>query len=759
MVILSLTGATGLLAQTIGEWGVYLSFWQATQNEAVGNMVYGLCEGNLLSYNTEDSEVRTFDQLSGLNGVHVSMMGHSDKAGRLILIYDNSNIDLMDAEGGVVNMSALRDKNLSGKNVNGLFVEDATAWLATGFGFVEVDMKEAVFRNTYQMGFSVNDIALTDKRVFLATDNGVYACLRSENLRDKSQWALIDDQPSLDIIPFDGKLLVRRPWCIYSMDEGGRGSTISSANFTWIHQSEGAVLWGNSTKVEMATSLSQVKTLETPREWKDASYRNGLLWASEGEHGLSAYKLEEGGLTPVAGPVQPNSPKHDLCYRIQWVGDRLLVAGGINTVAPTYNPMTAMYYEDGKWTNFQEMEEWPEAYTRFNPANTTHLVQDPNDPAHHFASPHRNGLCEYREGKFVRLLNCDNSPIRSILPDVERYYNYVSCAGLQYDRDGNLWMLNSETDTIVRVLKADGKWAALYYPEIAGVSMCDDYLMHSSGLMFLNSRRTDNHGFFCFDTSGTLTSTRDDRHRLRQTITNQDGTAYSPDEFYCMTEDLDSRIWCGTDRGLFVINDPEAFLTDDDFQFEQVKIPRNDGSGLADYLLNGVAVSCIAIDGANRKWIGTIGNGIYLVSADGTEMLHHFMASETPLLNDNIQSIAVHPTSGQVMIATEGGLCSYVSDATQAAEELVAKDVLAYPNPVRPDYRGPIAVKGLTMNAEVKILSSSGQLVWSGTSAGGTFTWNGCDQRGRRVASGVYHVVANNAQGKKAIVTRIIMIR
>ena len=413
--ILCLTWATGVQAQKLGEWEVYLSYWQSTQNEVVDGMVYGLCEGNLLSYSTEDSEVRTFDQLTGLNGVHVSKIGHSSEAGRLLLIYDDSNIDLMDAEGGVVNMSALRDKNLSGRNVNGVFIEGATAWLATGFGFIEVDMKEAVFRNTYQMGYGVNDIALTDKRVFLATDNGVYACLRSENMHDTSLWTLIDDQPSLDIIPFDGKLLVRRPWCIYSMDENGQGSTLSSAFFTWIHSSDGAVLWGNSTKVEMATSLSQVQTIETPREWKDAAYHNGLLWASEGEHGLSAYKLDGNGLALADGPIQPKSPKHDLCYRIQWVGDRLLVAGGINTVAATYYPMTAMYYENGEWTNFQEMEEWPEAYTRFNPANTTHLVQDPNDPTHHFASPHRNGLCEYRDGKFVRLLNCDNSPIRSIL--------------------------------------------------------------------------------------------------------------------------------------------------------------------------------------------------------------------------------------------------------------------------------------------------------------------------------------------------------
>ena len=210
--------------------------------------------------------------------------------------------------------------------------------------------------------------------------------------------------------------------------------------------------------------------------------------------------------------------------------------------------------------------------------------------------------------------------------------------------------------------------------------------------------------------------------------------------------------------GLFVIDDPTTFF-DNDFRFTQVKIPRNDDSGLADYLLNGVNISCIAVDGGNRKWIGTTGNGIYLVSADGTEMLQHFLADETPLLSDNIQCIAIHPHTGQVMIGTDKGLCSYMSDATQAEEELEKGNVIAYPNPVGPDHQSAIRIEGLTHNAEVKICSVSGQLIWTGRSNGGTCTWNGQDKRGKRVASGIYNVISNNEDGKKAVVTRIIVIK
>ena len=85
--------------------------------------------------------------------------------------------------------------------------------------------------------------------------------------------------------------------------------------------------------------------------------------------------------------------------------------------------------------------------------------------------------------------------------------------------------------------------------------------------------------------------------------------------------------------------------------------------------------------------------------------------------------------------------------------------MIAYPNPVGPDHQSAIRIEGLTHNAEVKICSVSGQLIWTGRSNGGTCTWNGQDKRGKRVASGIYNVISNNEDGKKAVVTRIIVIK
>ncbi len=746
------------LAQQIGSWNVYPSYWNATRNVVAGNTIYSLTDGNLLAYSTEDGEVRTFDCLTQLNGIRVSQIAYSSTAKRLIIVYDDCNIDLVDAAGEVQNLPALRDKSMTSKTLNSVCVEGGKAYLAMSFGIVEVDMREGIFGNTYTLGQDVQSVALQDGCIYAATPQGLYKGRLDDHLQDKSHWTSIATDVYLQLAMVGGELVGRREWDMYRITPEGAPTRFSSGHFTFMNLSGGTLVWGNSTQVNFCQNTSKVTSVKMDNGWNDASYAGGTFWVSEGEQGLRAYTLKEGQLAQTAGPIQPNSPKNDLAYRISWAGDRLLVAGGVNTVAADYHPATAMYYEDDKWVNFQEMESAPEGYANFRLYNTTHLVQDPDDPTHHFASPYRTGLCEYRDGKFTHLYNCDNSPLRSILPSNARYFNFVSCSGLTFDDERNLWMLNSETDTIIRVRKPNGTWCALYYPEIAKASLCDDYLMHSSGLVMMVSRRMDMSGIFCLDYNSTLEKRADDRHILHHTITNQDGTKYNPDEFYCLCEDLDGQVWAGTNLGLFLIPDPSKVF-DSDFRFEQVKINRNDGSGLADYLLNGLSISCIAVDGGNRKWIGTHSDGLYLISADGQEMLHHFTTDDSPILSNTIQSLAVHPTTGMVMIATDKGLCSYASDATQGTDKMDADDVLVFPNPVTADYTDPIAVRGLARDSEVKILSSSGQLVWSGASAGGTFTWNGCNKRGKRVASGIYHVVANNAQGKNAIVTRIVMLR
>ena len=755
-------------AQKIGEWQVYPSYWIASKNIAVGQTVYALTIAqeqvftnpwqtyNLLRYDNEDTSVKTYNSLDDLSDKSISHIAYSRDAKRLIIVYDNGNIDLMDLQDNVQNIASLKNSTLSGKSVNFVTVEGSTAYLCTGFGYITVDMSEGVIRDTYRLDINVQTLVVHNDKVYLGTDKGLY-CSTDGNRHLIQNWTqLSTSNVYRQMLVFDGSIYILNNSGVYRFQESDNTfvEVRKDSGYKFLTLADGKMAFANSTSVFLYSSATQFQRIDFENQWQDLSYGSGIYWASSGTEGMKGYKLSGDAFTEVVGKIQPNSPIRSLAYRMQYVGDRLLVAGGINSPYAIYRPATAMYFENGEWTNFDETTP-AQDYPKLHHWNTSNLVQDPDDPTHHFASPYRTGLYEYRDGKFIKLYNCENSPLQMI----KNYgLNYVGCTCLQYDDESNLWMANQDNDTIIRILQPSGRWLSLYYADLAGAKTPDDYLFTTSGVYFLVSRRVDGRGFFGFHTNGTLNTVRDDKHQLRSTITNQDGTSYSPDQFYCMTEDLDGRVWCGTQLGLFVINDPTTFF-DKDFAFEQIKIARNDGSGLADYFLAGVPVTCIAVDGANRKWIGPNYNGLYLVSPDGQEMIHHFQAADSPLLSDNIQCLAVHPTTGRVMIGTDLGLCSYVSDATEAEEELKGDSIVAYPNPVRPGYTGPITVRGLTQDSEVKICSSTGQLVWSGVSNGGTFTWDGTNKRGKRVSSGVYQVVANTREGKKAVVCRIILIK
>jgi len=239
-------------------------------------------------------------------------------------------------------------------------------------------------------------------------------------------------------------------------------------------------------------------------------------------------------------------------------------------------------------------------------------------------------------------------------------------------------------------------------------------------------------------------------------FTNQDDTHYNINWITCVCEDRDGNIWVGTDMGPFMIQKSE--VGESSVTFYQVKIPRNDGTNYADYLLTGVSISTIAIDGGNRKWFGSDNAGAFLISADNMQQLQNFTTANSKLISDNISYITINPTSGEVFFLSDYGLCSYISDASEPTESMDDDTVYAYPNPVTPDYTGLITITGLTYDADVKITSSNGALIAEGRSNGGMFTWDGKDRNGKRVAAGVYMVVTATSSGSKGTVCKIAVI-
>lgn len=744
-------------------WTIYAAYHDASKCVSVGSKIYVLSDGGLYSYDYEDMDVVTYDKSGVLSDNGIFDISYCSEEKTLVIVYNNGNIDLLYDDGSVYNMTDFKNKTAGDKTINDIYVNGKNMYMSTNYGLLIVDIAERIFSKTYTLDYGINSVAVDGNFIYAATDNGVYKGNTADNLQDKSKWSVITKNAIDEFIDFNGKLYSLTSSGVFSIDKSTFAMTnISKFSAKYWSICNDMLLLSDASSLYSVGTDGKVTLLEG-KGIRTADYAGNTYWCACGTDGLKGMSLKDGKFTENVSSVIPDSPMRNYSYFLRMTPEnRLLVAGGSFNYTGQSFPGTLMKYENQSWTCFDE--ETPIATVgKSLYVNVTDIAQDPNDSEHHFAGSASDGIFEFKDYKMVNHYDYRNSPLETILPTSSRPHAYVWITGLEYDKDGNLWMLNNSTDTIVRVLKNDGKWAALYYSEIKDIPTLDQVLFDNRGWAWINCRRTTNNpvnyaGVFCVDTKGTLENTADDSRKFITRFSNQDGVAYSPDLFNCIAEDLDGNIWFGTDKGPFVTYSPEDVF-DNGFYFTQVKIPRNDGTNLADYLLSDVNITCITIDGGNRKWMGTSGNGVYLLSSDGIEMIEHFTTENSPLISDNIESIAIDGSTGEVFFGTDAGLVSYLGTATDPAGSLSDDNIKVYPNPVRPEYTGRISITGLMRDTDVKIVSASGYLVNSGTSVGGEYTWDGKNKGGKRVASGVYYVLAADAEGNSGAVAKILVIR
>lgn len=750
------------LCAAIGDWTVHNSYRYATSCRVMGDKVYVLSAGNLYSYNKEDGELRIYDHISTLSDVKVACIEYCDAIDALVVVYENANIDLLYDDETIYNIPDFKNKTLADKRINNLQVVGSMAYVSTSFGIVELNLEKQEFGNTYTLNQNVNSVALFDGYLFACTSAGLFRGSRGDNLLDNKNWEKLFDNSISDLGEYGGKLYCILPDLgFYSVETDGRLGLLikneNSVNFSYMHIDGDRMFVGNASRVYQFDSTNEYKAYTLPVNSLHLCPDGKDLWSCNGASGLSRLSFKDGKLYEALGGMQPNSPIRNYCEYLDFTADgSLLVAGGcLNYFDVTFYDGTVMLYDGYKWLNFQEQEV--KDATKLKYWNMTSVVEDPKEKGHYFASSFGMGLYEFRNGEFVKHYNHENSVLESAAKSGQ-VNRYVRVPRLKYDADGNLWMTNTGTQDIVKVLKNDGAWTTLPYKDIAKSPTMVDILFDSRGWLWVTSLQAD-AGLFCAKMNGTPLDTSDDETKFVYAhFKNQDGVSYDIYQLYSLVEDRNGQMWIGTDAGLFVLPNPKKFF-DGAVTFNQIKVPRNDGTGLADYLLSSVPIQAICVDGANRKWIGTIDNGLYLVSADGLETIHHFTTENSPLPSNNIVSIAVEGTSGEVFIGTSAGLVSYMGDATEPSATLNEKSLHAYPNPVRENYTGEISVTGFTQDCNVKITDSAGTLIYETTSTGGQITWNGCNMRGDRVGAGVYYVLAADDDGSKGAATKILIIR
>ena len=392
------------------------------------------------------------------------------------------------------------------------------------------------------------------------------------------------------------------------------------------------------------------------------------------------------------------------------------------------------------------------------------MCEDPVEENAYYIGTFFEGLYRIKDGRQTHKYYNDNSPITSIA-------NGYACVALQplIDRNGNLWVYKSadkseETVNRIFVLPASKRLSdSQSISDWKGYAIADQ-TQDNRDALGLVCRQSDcvifamgrySNKLVVFDTMGTP-EIGDDVQTVITNYVDQDGKNMDFSHILALCEDARGRIWVGTDDGVFEIPDITGAKSRS-VAVNHIKVPRNDGTNLADYLLANQTVSSISCDSSNRKWISTIGSGVYLVSENGDQIIEHH-TSDNSILPNTVYAVACDPNSNKVYFGTGVGLVEYSSTSSPGRTDY--DDVYAYPNPVRPDYTGWITVTGLMENSLVKIADSAGNVFHQGRSDGGMFTWDGCNSAGERVKTGVYYVFAsqNGDGGASACVTKIMVV-
>lgn len=742
----------------IGSWRSHLPYQSGDHVTQSRSDVFYATPFSIMVVDKEELSTRYISSVEGLSNTGIARIRYNQGSETLIIVYTNSVIDLYQ-DGTIITLNQIKNfLNIPGeKAINDIFVlNDSIVYLAASFGVSALNVRSAEFVFTTFTGVNVNSVAEFGNYLYAATDEGVYRIPAGDGLRENfDRWEYLSgtggfpaDYSSHAFTVFDNRLFLDINHEIYYLNEAAEPVLFfpqtEGLNLIYL-SAEGSHLLagfrcdsgncggpkgyyftadGSSGRLSPGCYGSPNDALEDERGrvWFGDAFRFFRRTSSVSESNCTQWEI--------------NSPYSQQNWDMTVHDGKLWVAAGAldQTLSNRFLDHGFFSFSEGRWTTYNRWTR-EEMRGENRDASTSEgrgddlfdILSIAVNPLNSkvYAGSYLEGIMEVDTEDNLTLYNEKNSSLQTAGVGSER----VRIGGLAFDESGDLWVSNhsAQNGQSISVLRNDGTWQSFSrvcsQRDLLGIEVD---IFGNKWAVIGNSQA----GILVFN-EGNPDDNSDDQCRVITSANSELPT----NTVNCLAPDLEGNVWVGTDDGV-VIFECGSVVFDPEICRGTLKIVTRDGFGA--YLLETENVRAIAVDGANRKWVGT-SSGLFLLSPDGEEELAYFTTANSPLFDNEIQSLAIDQQSGEVFIGTGKGILSYQSDAV-AATRFHASNILVYPNPVRPEYQGAIAIKGLARDAVVKITDISGKLVYETNARGGQAIWDGRDYTGRRANSGVYLV-------------------
>lgn len=761
LICLTFTCIVQVVAQdiAIGQWRDHLAYNQGSAVAVADKLVYCIANGNLFYYNTEDNSIERATKVNGYSDINAIKVAYNEVAKATVIAYANTNIDVI-KNGKITNISDIKSKQIFGnKVINNIYMNEHFAYLSCGFGVVVLDLNKLEIKDTYSIGFGgvaidVKDFTTDGIHFYASTVNGVFKAAKNNPfLADISAWVNEAGLPNAkfnaivfynnkiianqEVDPFNGRIWQldmasnQWSWVDSAIDYKCYAMKVNDGKLV-VNFAYGVILYeGNWQIVDAITNYPD-------KDPRDACFANNVFWVADHKNSLVRIGFQK----PEFEFIKPQGPASNKVFDMDIVDSHLwVVPGDLDGWTNLFNSEGISVFNENSW-HVINGDSLNSTYGVFDLIN---VCVDPKDPERVFCSSWSKGLLQINGKKVGNHFDNTNSTLDTLAGTP-----FIYVGGTAIDKDGNIWVSNAySTNSICVYDNKAKKWDDFVTQNIIGSTRISKITINSINQKWFIL--PEGGGLVVFDENATIGNKSDDKIK-KLGFTPGTGAITGADAL-AVVEDLNGAMWVGTDKGICVFYSPSTVFDDAGFDAQQIKIEQG---GYVEYLLESEVVKSIAVDGANRKWIGTANSGLYLINADGTKQLEHFTVDNSPLLSNTVNDLEIDGESGEIYIATASGIISYKYTATDSKEDY--DNVYAYPNPVKKDYDGIIAIKGLVRDCDVKITDVSGRLIYTTKALGGQAIWDGKNFEGKKAQTGVYVVFCTNPDGSKTETTKIFMV-
>lgn len=756
-VFLFLTFSVSSQKIGIGEWRDHLSYNQSMSVAAVESEIYVASPYGLFIYNQDDGIMDRLSKINGLSDVGFNKIVYYTSQKSLFILYNNANIDII-KNGVIYNFPDIKTFNSIGdKALNNTYFDNEFAYICSNMGIIVLNIEKLEVTDTYKIGengqiVNVFDLTSDDSCFYAATQNGIYKAHKNNSfLSYYESWEKLNTVPYKDasykfIELFNDTLvyvLAASKDTVYQQSLSGTTPSMmyygtcydlnKTENRLTLLQYAGFLVYEHHLTNPVSVTTCQGSDIQP----KQVVCSNDIYWIADEYLGL----LKAENLSDLQKIGKPNGPYSYNIFDMTAHKNQVWVASGyyINDSWFYGRQKDGAFSFDGvSWRTFNAQEgNVPEQSHDFSV-----VAINPNNPSQSFAGTWGCGLYQFDNNELTTVYDTKNSTLQPRSVAVEQG---IFVSGIAFDSKNNMWVANSSCNNLLSCRYTDGTWKAFN--------------------LIITTKEDIRHMIIDpYDQKWILTRTRDllifkespDGNHLcrRISVKNSEGNTVNVLSFACDNKGV---MWIGTNDGIVLIDDPEDVLKKSGNAFSAINFeyPKIEWGGYTRLLLSGESITGIIVNGNNDKWISTEYSGLYKVSEYGTEQLEHFTADDSPLFSDNIIDIC-QSDNGELFIGTSYGIISYRDISTEGKEN--NSEVYVFPNPVKPEYNGYIAITNIADKSYIKITDIGGTLVYNCQANGGQAVWDGKNLKGQRVKTGVYLVFIANEDGTQKEITKIMFL-